>query len=384
MPTPLPLLIIGAGPFGLALSAYAKRMRIEHVIIGKPMGFWKEHMPAGMYLRSDCEWHYDPFNEHTILRYLETQQLKPEDVEPLTLAFYLGYAEWFQKQKGIEALPALVQRLDFANGCFEASLTNKATLAARNVALALGFRYFKNIPEPFPTLFPAGRFAHTCDFVDFAPLRNKRVLIIGGRQSAFEWAALIREHGAEAVYMSYRHATPSFEVSDWSWEKEIVDNIAHHPRWFRDLSEAEKEQLHHRLWAEGRLKLEPWLAQRIVHEQIKLFPHSQVTACRELPNGELEVRVNETSLRVDQIIIATGYKVNVAHIPLLAQGNLLARLATKNGFPVLDEHFQSNIPGLFFTSMCATQDFGPFFAFTAAVRASAKLIGEALSQRVFS
>jgi hypothetical protein len=28
--------------------------------------------------------------------------------------------------------------------------------------------------------------------------------------------------------------------------------------------------------------------------------------------------------------------------------------------------------------MCATQDFGPFFAFTAAIRASAKLIGAVL------
>jgi len=44
----------------------------------------------------------------------------------------------------------------------------------------------------------------------------------------------------------------------------------------------------------------------------------------------------------------------------------------------VDEHFQSNIPGLFFTSMCAMQDFGPFFAFTVSVRASAALIGAAL------
>jgi hypothetical protein len=64
---------------------------------------------------------------------------------------------------------------------------------------------------------------------------------------------------------------------------------------------------------------------------------------------------------------------------LLAQGNILAQLETRNGFPMLDEHFQSNLPGLFFTSMCATQDFGPFFAFTAGVRTSAKLIGSALA-----
>jgi hypothetical protein len=47
----------------------------------------------------------------------------------------------------------------------------------------------------------------------------------------------------------------------------------------------------------------------------------------------------------------------------LANGDGRKRLDSKNGFPVLDDHLQSNVPGLFFTSMCATQDFGPFFAF---------------------
>ena len=46
--------------------------------------------------------------------------------------------------------------------------------------------------------------------------------------------------------------------------------------------------------------------------------------------------------------------------------------------PVLDEHFQTNIPGLFITSMAAGQDFGPFFGFTISVRTSAQLIGQAL------
>ena len=35
------LLIVGAGPFGLAIAAYARHLGIEHLIVGKPMGFWK-------------------------------------------------------------------------------------------------------------------------------------------------------------------------------------------------------------------------------------------------------------------------------------------------------------------------------------------------------
>lgn len=251
-------------------------------------------------------------------------------------------------------------------------------MIAQNVVVAVGFRYFMNVPEPYRALFPAGRFAHTCDFVDFAAVKGKRVLIIGGRQSAFEWAVLISEQGADTVYVSYRHPTPVFEKSDWSWVNPLVDMLAIDPGWFRRLNPEEKEALVGRFWAEGRLKLEPWLGRRISKETIKLLPESQVTDCKELPNGELEVTVNGAKCIVDQIILATGYKVNLSQIPFLADGNVLKRLDSKNGFPVLDEHLQSNVPGLFFTSMCATQDFGPFFAFTAGVRTSARLIGAAL------
>ena len=377
----LPLLIIGAGPYGLAMAAYARHKNIEYMALGKTMDFWKSNMPTGMYLRSGCDWHYDPFGQDTFERYFESKHLKPAEVDPLALDCYLSYVEWFVKQKGVEILPAWVQQLNYIHDTspfFEAVLQDGKTLTARNVVLALGFRYFKNVPEPYSALFPPGRFAHTCDLVDLAPLRGKRVLIIGGRQSAFEWAALLHEQGADTVSLSYRHPTPAFQQADWSWVNPIVDAMVEDPSWFRRLPVEGKAQVNQRLWAEGRLKLEPWLAARIATDAIKVFPQSYVTGCKELPNRELEVSVGSSTFVVDQVILATGYKVNVEQLPLLTKGNILARLETRNGFPALDEHFQSNIPGLFFTSMCATQDFGPFFAFTAGIRTSAKLIGAAL------
>jgi hypothetical protein len=93
----------------------------------------------------------------------------------------------------------------------------------------------------------------------------------------------------------------------------------------------------------------------------------------------LEVLLNnDQAITVDHIILATGYKVNIGKVPFLANGNILSMLTTENDFPVLDEYFQTNLPGLFITSMPASLHFGPFLGFTIGVRASAKLVGEVL------
>ena len=128
--------------------------------------------------------------------------------------------------------------------------------------------------------------------------------------------------------------------------------------------------------------MEPWLKSRVLKEAIKLWPRAQVVKCEELPGGDVAVKLdNGQTLIVDQIILATAYKVEIGLVPFLAQRNILRNLNINDGFPVLDEHFQTNLPGLFVTSMASPQDFGPFFAFTISARTSAKLIGQAIVGR---
>ncbi|NLX96883.1 MAG: NAD(P)-binding domain-containing protein [Rhodopirellula sp.] len=376
------LLIVGAGPFGLAMSAYARHLGIDHLVLGEPMHFWRTHMPKRMYLRSACDWHLDPLEVHTMERFLQERGTTAKEVEPLSLEVYLAYAAWFQQRKQIETQPWLVERLDFIQGSehpLRATTAGGRSIAARRVLLALGFKHFKHLPPELVEQLPGGRYSHTCDLVDFRQLQHQRCLIIGGRQSAFEWAALASEAGARCVHLSFRHDAPAFAASDWSWVNPLVDAMVENPAWYRKLPEAEKEALGRRFWAEGRLKLEPWLKSRIASERITLWPRTRVVACCELPGGELAVSLDcGTKLTVDHVVLATGYKVSIEQVPLLAHGSALERLVTRNGYPVLDDHFQTSVPGLFITSMPASQDYGPFFAFTVSVRASAKIIGEAL------
>jgi thioredoxin reductase len=376
------LLIVGAGPFGLSMAAEAARRGIPHAVAGRPMSFWKEHMPQGMLLRSACDWHLDPGNTDTIEAFLATRGQTPANVEPLSLEFYLDYAEWFRQRKGIEPIAATVTQLDHVPGGFLATCDDGRDVTATSVVLAPGFRHFPNVPSALRDMLPTGRFQHTCDCVDLASLHGMRCVIVGGRQSAFEWAALLREAGAAHVHVVYRHDTPRFETSDWSWVTPLVERLPDDPGWFRRLSDGERDAINRRFWEAGRMRLEPWLAPRVFREGITLHPRAALNACTVQPGGALSVDLDTgTSIAADHVILATGYQVDMKNLSYLAAGNILAGLARDDGFPVLDEHMETSIPGLFVTSMPATKAFGAFFAFTVSVRAAARIVCHAIATK---
>jgi cation diffusion facilitator CzcD-associated flavoprotein CzcO len=376
-----PFLIVGAGPFGLAMAALAGELEIPHVVLGEPMSFWRRNMPAGMLLRSACDWHLDPTGSATIARFLETRGQVPSEVEPLSLELYLQYAEWFEETKGIRVRPTRVVRLDRHDDGFVAALADGTTITSERVLLALGFAPFAHVPGELSSLVPADRSSHTCDFVAPDRFAGRRVLIVGGRQSAFESAALLAEAGATSVHVCHRHETPAFAPSDWSWVESTLDRIEDDPEWFRRLSEAEREAISARFRAEGKLKLEPWLGPRIQRSEIAIRPQTRVVGC-EPRAGELVLRLDDGDLlAVDHVLYATGYEVDLRRVDLLAAGNLLPHIARRDGYPILDGSLQSTVPGLFITSLPATRDFGLFLGFTVGVRASARMVGRAIRPR---
>jgi cation diffusion facilitator CzcD-associated flavoprotein CzcO len=367
------LLIAGAGPFGLALAASARAAGIDGVVCGRAMAFWREHMPAGMFLRSGPDWHLDTAGAHTMDAFLAERGIEPAQATPLSLDRYLEYVEWFQKAKGIEPIPSTIVCLDRAER-FVATLDDGRRIEADAVALAIGFQYFAHVPPRLADLIPPSYRTHTCACVDLRSLAGQRCLIVGGRQSAFEWAALLGEAGASEVHVSYRHETPRFVESDWSWVPGVVARFVSEPGWYRRLTDAERADLNARLWTEGRLKLEPWLAPRLASPAIALHPGTEVTDASDRGDALAVTLSDGTAIAVDRVILATGYKPDLRRVPFLRGTPLLDAMALRDGCPELDDHLQSSIAGLYVTSMAATATFGSFFAFTVSARASAELI----------
>ncbi|HEY2193901.1 MAG TPA: NAD(P)-binding domain-containing protein [Actinomycetospora sp.] len=366
------LLVIGAGPYGLATAAYARHLGIETVVIGEPMGFWREHMPRGMLLRSGPDWHLDATDVHTFEAYLAERGVDPADVDPIPVDLFIEYASWFQEIVGLRVRPELVTALRRRDHGFEVDLDGGGQLSAATVVAAPGISHFTNIPHRAVAHLPEDRVTHTCFLTEVDRARDARTLIIGGRQSAFEWAALLADAGVDAVHVAYRHDTPAFAPADWHFVDPMIDQTVAVPGWFRRLSTEQRDAVANRFWAEGRLKLEPWLTPRMPEGVVHRHPHTEVTSCVELPNGDIRAELSTGQvLLVDHVVLATGYRADINSVPYLRE---LPDLETVDGFPVLDEHMQTSEPGLFLTGFAATRDFGPFFGFVRACPAAAQII----------
>ena len=375
------LLVIGAGPYGLATAAYAKQRGIACAIAGRPMSFWKERMPPGMLLRSGFDWHLAAGGTDSLVAFLDEQGIARAAVDPIPVEIFLDYAEWFRQRRGLDVVAEVVEGLERREGHFVARLRGGEEITAAAVVAAPGLQYFAHVPQDHPVAaLPGDRWSHTCDLARFEPLSGRRCLIVGGRQSAFEWAALAAESGAAEVHVSYRHETPRFEASDWSFVDPMIESSLESRGWFRRLPAEERESISRRFWAEGRLKLEPWLTPRIEGAPIRLWPRTIVTACGVTQTGAIRaVLGGQTSLEVDHVVLATGYKVDIARVPYLR--DLLSQLEVAEGYPVLNESFESSVPGLFLAGLVAARDFGPFLGFVRGCPLAARLIVEALEKR---
>lgn len=369
------LLVIGAGPYGLSVAAHAIAHGIPTTVVGRPMGFWREHMPAGMFLRSSADWHLDAAGVHTLRAFLEARGIRAQDVDPIPIDLFLDYADWFTEATRIPIRPELVRRMTAANGGFEVELESGERLTADRVVAAPGIARFANVPG-WAAALPAGRVAHTFDAVRFDAYGGQRVLIVGGRQSAYEWAALIGEHGAKCVDVVHRHDTPRFAFVDWGFVDALVENTVRRRGWWRGLTEAERESTGRRFWEAGRLTIEPWLTPRLDAHPIQRRPRTEVVEAEETPGGVVIRLSDGERLCVDRIVCATGYRADLSRVPWL--DGVRDRIRVTDGFPDLDPSLQTTLPGLYMTGFVATRDFGPFFGFVRATPASSTLIVEGL------
>ncbi|WP_042381176.1 FAD-dependent oxidoreductase [Streptacidiphilus melanogenes] len=394
-----PVVIIGAGPYGLAAAAHLSAREVPLRVFGQPMDSWRLRMPKGMFLKStpSASSISDPAGRGSLWAFRRARGVPPGgDLHPIDIAEFIEYGEWFQQNLVPELETSRVTRVAAADGGggFSVTLDTGEELEARAVVVATGLQPFARVPPELADLVGQGLASHPSAHADLSCFADRRVAVIGAGQSALESAALLHESRAHPTVIA-RCASLLFAVpptSDRCQDRPLPVRAAKPgtvlgPGWshlafsrvpaaFRHLPDPTREHL-------VRTVLGPsgawWLRDRVEGRFPVLL--GQSVQAVESADGVLRLRLNGAPevLEADHVLTATGYRVDVDRIPELDGAVRGALRRSPSGSPRLDRNFQSSVPDLYFTGLSAADSFGPLMRFVAGTGFTARRISSAIA-----
>jgi len=374
------VVVIGAGPYGLAAAAHLKAKGLEVRIFGRPMEFWASKMPAGMLLRSPrvASNIADPSEACTLENYETAAEVMPQ--APLPLATFVDYGLWFQTQLIPELDYREVASLEESEDGFKLCLEDGEPLRCKRVVVATGIGSFQRIPEVFRFLSQA-HVSHCYSGCDVPSFSNKRVVVIGAGQSALESAALFHEAGADVEVVARIPAMNWIGMHAWLHKLGPISSMLYSshdvgPAGISRLVAAPNlvKRIPLRLRDKIRTRAvrpagSSWLPPRLAH--VKLTTGRSVSAATS-EAGKVHLKLDDGTERVvDHVLLGTGYQVDVARYRFLSP-QVLKSVATMDGYPLLKSGFRSSIPGLHFVGAPAARTFGPLLYFVAGTKFAAR------------
>lgn len=368
--------IIGAGPHGLATAAHLRAAGAETISFGKPLEFWRHHMPAGMILRSRkrASSISDPRHALTIDRY-EQAAAKVVHAPNLLLEEFVEYGLWFQRRAVPDLDTRSVELVRRGGDGFRVQLAGGEEVQARNVVVATGLSPFGTRPRPFVAL-DRSLVSHARDHSDLSRFAGASVIVVGAGQSALESAALLSEAGAHVEVLArapsivWLHEDPADAPSPRRRRRRIpvpppptgvggrlTGWIAALPDVFRLVPS----------------RFHPWISYRCVRPAASSWVHGRIEpvtiSCgrfaisAERDGSRVRLGLNDGTNRIaDHVLLGTGYEIDVRRYRFLA-GEITSGLAVADGYPVLGSGLESSILGLHFVGAPAAHTFGPIMRF---------------------
>jgi hypothetical protein len=361
--------IVGAGPYGLAVSAHLRRAGVDVRIFGEPMSFWRT-MPQGMMLRSN--WPATCIAEFEGPLSLDTYQAATgiRFGRPVPLERFVEYGEWVQQQAAPDVDRRQVEAVSRDTDGFRLTVDGD-TVRARRLVIAAGIAPFVWRPTQFDAL-PSELASHTADHRDLSVFAGRKVLVVGGGQSALEAAALMKEssadvevvvrkdrinwlHGGKYHRMLGRYSKLVYAPTDVG--PMGLSRVVAVPDLFRRFPRSMQRPMAQR---SIRPAGAAWLVPRLTDVPIRLG--ESIVDAR--PAGEgLRVSLSGGETRqVDHLLLGTGYRVDISRYPFLTP-ELLGSVRQIGGYPILGPGLESSVPRLHFLGAPAAWSFGPIMRF---------------------
>lgn len=387
------VIIVGAGPYGLATAAHMRQRGLRIAIFGKPMALWRDNMPEGMLLRSYW-WATnisDPQHQYGLKQYFQAHAIQEHD--PLEAKTVIDYGLWFQRNVAPDLDETYVATVEKQDGRFKVTLVDGRILSSKAVVMAPGLCYYPHWPTEYQHLSPEN-ISHTFDYITFDHLVGKQVIIIGGGQSALETAALAYESGVNVQVVSRRRIGWIKEFGSFPEHRPMLERlrrpkagispswfnwlIEHFPYTFQRLPRSTRNELMRGPGRYGPVGA-AWLKPRL-EGKVPLHQEQPVQEIQETDAGVRLVLANQKALTADHIILGTGYRVDIRKLPMLHPA-LVESIQTYQDTPILSSYFESSVPGLYFIGISSASSCGPLFRFIVGTDAAARRVTTSASRQ---
>ena len=367
-------LLIGAGPYGLSLSAHLTASGVRHEIFGEIMGGWVEHMPVGMKLKSEgCASSLsDPSGEHSLGRFCAEHGVEYGDWGvPVDIDSFIAYGRWFQERLVPGVRRTVVELVQPTDDGFQLTLSSGDTLRARRVVVASGLKGFAHVPAPLRGL-SAGVLSHSYDHGGdghdgLERLADQSVVVLGAGQSALETATLLHEQGSSVtlvarspnlVWNSVPQAGPRRLRSRIRYPRSgLGDGKAHFvyakaPLAFHALPEAQRlKRAFSVLGPAGAW----WLRPRF-EEGVDARPGRTIAAAEEV-NGEVAPAARGSGRLGGADRRATWWRRPATGLTSAVWSSLTRLCASAwpawRARPAVSRSFESSVPGMYFVGFAA-------------------------------
>ena len=365
-------LIVGAGPYGVAIALELERRGVPFRIFGEPFALWLHHTFDRMLLRSAPQASDIPSHDrrYNFVEYLERQGHVSAPEDRLNVEVFRGFLRevvgrlpFDIERQRIERL----ERLDDGSGYLAHDSSGQA-IPCRSVIVATGCGDHRHLPPSLADL-PSDRVLHSWQAQEIEDLEDRRVLVVGGGQSAAEAVGTLVVKNRVTWAMRHepfffreplRLPTPLFNgVLRLS---PVLDHLP--PVIYRSFARAC-----------FRTTITPDLRQFYDREDTDILFADAEELHLEAAGDGLKAGIDGTVY--DAVVSATGYKYRVAGVPFLST-ELRRALGGDQAVPHLDRAFQTPVQGLFFAGGIAEGTFGPAQRFLFGSRHAARRIGEAL------
>ncbi|GAC1362551.1 MAG: hypothetical protein NVSMB44_18120 [Ktedonobacteraceae bacterium] len=383
------VVVVGAGPYGLTTAAHLLNKGVSVAVFGKTMELWREHMPEGMNLRSHW-WATnlsDPQKKYSFDRFLKEKNY--EKVYPMPATYFIEYSLWFQKNAVPNVDETYVSSIERQGERFMLTLEDGRMVQARAVVMAVGVYYYANCPDEYSSL-PAGYISHSFEHAGFKRFDGKRLLIIGGGQSAVEYAALANEAGANVQVVARRRIrwlSPDTAEDNRSWIEKVKEPNSSIARGWRNWILEYVPFLFYRFPQERKDRYlrnnygaaaAAWLVDRVTGKV--QFHEGQTITSMEVNDGLVDITLsNGEKFQVDHVLLSTGYKVSLQKLSML-HPSLKAQINADDDVPVLSHWYESSVPGLYFTGLSSIRAFGPLYRFVAGASSAGKRVASAAAR----